>query len=155
MGVLLKEYDERGFVFYTNYNSKKSKDLTENPKAALCMYWEELFKQIRIEGAILKVTDEQSDKYFDTRSEESRIGAHASKQSQPLEKYSDLQDQVKTQTDKFQRQELKRPSHWGGWRVVPHTIEFWIEGKHRLHKRVLFTRDDMNKKEWKKAFLNP
>ena len=150
--VLLKEYDERGFVFYTDYNGRKSMELMENPAAALTLYWETLSRQIRIEGVVEKVSDAESDAYFAGRPRESQVGAWASEQSEPLASRQVLIDKVKEYELKFLSKDVPRPPNWGGWRVVPDMIEFWQEGDHRLHVRDVYKRQGG---QWEKLLLNP
>ncbi len=151
--VLLKGYDERGFVFYTNMESRKSVELAQNPYAALNIFWQPLGKQIRIEGTARKVTDAEADDYFNSRPLISRIGALLSKQSQPIDSYEGfmkkIEDAMQTYSD---ADPPKRPPYWSGWRVVPDTMEFWVEGKFRLHKRKLYTREGNG---WKVERLYP
>ncbi len=150
--VLLKDYDERGFVFFTNYESHKGKELAENTHAALVFFWKEIERQIRIEGVIEKVDAVESDAYFSSRPEGSRIGAWASPQSKIIETRSVLEDNVK----KFQlefKNSIPRPPHWGGYRVLPDLIEFWQGRKNRLHDRIQFTKT--NEGSWKVERLAP
>ena len=135
--VLLKGLDERGVVFYTNHNSYKGQSLTANPYAALCFHWKTLQ---RVQGAVEVVTDEEADAYYNTRGRGSRIGAWASLQSQELDSRTTLAERVKEFEDKFKDIEnIPRPPHWSGFRVKPDTIEFWHDGAHRLHTRVVYT----------------
>ena len=138
--VLLKEADERGFVFYTNDESHKGHDLKENPRVALVFYWMPMKRQIRVEGIAQKVSDEESDAYFNSRPRDSRIGAWASKQSRPLKDKAQLIADVARETARFGLGEIPRPPYWYGWRVVPKVIEFWEEGLFRIHDREVFTR---------------
>lgn len=139
--VLLKEHDERGFVFYTNTQSRKASELDQNTNAALIFYWKSLNRQIRIEGRIEKVSDEQADNYYNSRHKGSRIGAWASKQSQILASRAELKDQVEEFEKKYKDEEqIPRPPHWGGFRVVPNYIEFWHDGEFRLHTRLIYER---------------
>jgi pyridoxamine 5'-phosphate oxidase len=138
--VLLKEADERGFVFYTNDESHKGHDLKENPRVALVFYWMPMKRQIRVEGIAQKVSDEESDAYFNSRPRDSRIGAWASKQSRPLKDKAQLIADVARETARFGLGEISRPPYWYGWRVVPSVIEFWEEGLFRIHDREVFTR---------------
>ncbi len=139
--VLLKEFDSDGFVFYTNLESRKSTELKANPAAALCFYWHSLDRQIRIEGRVKPVDDQQADAYFATRPRGSRIGAWASKQSQVMAQSFDLKRRVTAMQTKFALRTIPRPPHWGGFRLIPSRIEFWHQGKNRLHDRQLFERD--------------
>lgn len=139
--VLLKGYDEQGFVFYTNLESNKGRDLAENPKAAMLFHWKSLRRQVRIEGPVSAVTDEEADEYFASRARGSQIGAWASDQSRPLEGRFALEKRVATFTAKFGLGTVPRPSHWSGFRISPQRIEFWKDGAFRLHDRYVFTRD--------------
>ena len=136
--VLLKNHDERGFVFYTNLESRKSEEIKANPYAALCFHWMPLEKQVRVEGRIEPVSVEEADAYFASRPRESRIGAWASKQSRTLPHRGALM--LAEYTAKFLGREVPRPPFWSGWRVVPDRIEFWQQSAFRLHDREVFTR---------------
>lgn len=137
--VLLKEHDANGFVFYTNYGGRKSVELSENPRAALQFYWMPLMRQIRIQGAVEKVSAEQSDAYFASRPRGSQIGAWASDQSQPLDKRSTFEARIKQMESRFDGEDVPRPEFWGGWRIMPDLIEFWEELEFRRHNREQFT----------------
>jgi len=139
--VLLKGFDERGFVFYTNYEGRKGRELLANPKAALCFYWAPLGIQVRIEGTVTKVADEEADAYFATRERGSQIGAWASKQSRPIESPTALDDRVAEYEKKFAGRGIPRPDFWSGFRVAAERIEFWKNKPNRLHERHLYTRD--------------
>lgn len=151
--VLLKDFDPAGFVFYTNLESNKGRDLAQNPKAALCFHWKSLRRQIRIRGNVTSVDEAEADKYFASRHRMSRIGAWASRQSRPLESKFALEKEVAKQTARFGVGEIPRPDFWSGFRIEPATIEFWANGKFRLHDRFLFSRDE--KKAWKSVRLYP
>jgi len=144
--VLLKGFDERGFVFYTNYQSGKGRVIEANPRAALILFWAELHRQIRIEGTVAHVSVAESDAYFRSRPKGSRIAALASNQSEVLENRDQLDARVAELTQKYGAgdgvgdDDVPRPAHWGGYRVVPETIEFWQGRRDRLHDRLLFTR---------------
>lgn len=139
--VLLKDFDEAGFVFYTNLESRKGGDLAENPYAALLFHWKSLRRQVRVEGPVTPVGDEEADEYFDSRPRGSRIGAWASDQSRPMEGMFVLERRVAEFTAKFGLGKIERPPHWSGFRIVPERIEFWRDGKFRLHERVVFIRE--------------
>lgn len=137
--VLLKGFDERGFVFFTNYQSHKGKEISQNPFAALTFFWKEIERQIRIEGSIEKVSPEESDAYFFSRPEGSRIGAWSSPQSQIIQNRKLLEDSVKEYQSEF-KNSIPRPPHWGGYRVMPQLIEFWQGRTNRLHDRLQYTK---------------
>jgi pyridoxamine 5'-phosphate oxidase len=139
--VLLKAFDERGFVFYTSYDGKKGRQLLAHPRAALCFYWAPLSIQIRIEGRVTKVSDEEADVYFATRERGSQIGAWASRQSEPLETPNALDERVARYEKEFEGKAVPRPGYWSGFRVWPERIEFWKGKPDRLHERHLYTRD--------------
>lgn len=152
--VLLKGLDERGFVFYTNQQSRKGKALAANPYAALCFYWKTLGRAVRIQGATETVTDAEADAYYATRDRGSRIGAWASLQSQELNNRSTLAARVAQFENKFKDiDNIPRPPHWSGYRITPDTIEFWHDGTHRLHTRVVYTLN--NDGTWKRIMLYP
>jgi pyridoxamine 5'-phosphate oxidase len=160
--VLLKEFDENGFVFYTNYASRKSHDLSVNNKIALLFHWSVLQRQVRIEGIVEKVSSEQSERYFHSRDRGSQIGAWASKQSSPLASKDELKRHEAYYTKKFAGQEVPLPEFWGGWRIKPHYIEFWQGRANRLHDRICFEhsknieKDQYDtKKTWRQFKLNP
>ena len=139
--VLLKGVDDRGFAFYTNFTSRKARELEANPRAALCVYWESLEQQVRVEGPVERVADEEADAYFASRPRMSQIGAWASRQSEPLDSRARLLGRP-----------VPRPPFWGGYRIVPERIEFWWNQLHRLHDRVLYTREGNG---WKVERLYP
>ncbi len=138
--VLLKQADTRGFVFYTNLESLKSSDLRVNPRAALCLHWAKLERQVRIDGPVEPVSDAEADAYFATRPRLSQLGAWASKQSHPMAGRFELEQAVAAATLRFGLGAVPRPPHWSGWRVVPEHIEFWHQRAFRHHDRQLFTR---------------
>ena len=138
--LLLRGVDARGFVFYTNYESRKAQELTTNPRAALCQHWPTLEEQIRVEGRVERVGVEESDAYFAGRPRESQIGAWASEQSRPLEAREVLEARIREVESRFAGGAVNRPPFWGGFRVVPETIEFWYGRTGRLHDRLLYTR---------------
>ncbi len=138
--VLLKGFDERGFVFYTNIESAKGRHLSANPYGALCFYWPPLDRQVRIEGPVGLVGDDEADAYFATRPRQARIGAWASRQSRPLESRYALEKQVARFTLKYAVGDVPRPPFWSGYRLDPERIEFWRQGLFRLHDRLMFSR---------------
>jgi pyridoxamine 5'-phosphate oxidase len=150
--VLLKGYDERGFVFYTNYHGRKGRQLLAQPRAALCFYWSPIDIQVRIEGTVTKVADEEADAYFATRERLSQIGAWASKQSDPMEDPAELDERVTRFEKEFEGRDVPRPEFWSGFRVVPDQIEFWKNRPNRLHERHLYTRIG---ERWKIETLYP
>ncbi len=139
--VLLKDFDERGFVFYTNHEGRKGRHLLAHPRAALCFYWPPIDVQVRIEGTVTKVADEEADAYFATRARLSQIGAWASRQSEPLESATALDERVAKYEKEFAGRDVPRPKFWSGFRVSPERIEFWKGKPNRLHERHLYTRD--------------
>lgn len=140
--VLLKEFDEKGFVFYTNLESRKGHQLKDNPQAALCFHWKSIKKQVRVEGIVLPVSEDQADAYFASRPRGSQIGAWASKQSMPLKSFFELEKRVAKYTAKFGLKEIKRPDYWSGFIIKPERIEFWEDGKFRLHQRLVYTQQE-------------
>lgn len=152
--VLLKGLDERGFVFYTNEKSNKGQALAAHPYAALCFHWKSLQKQVRVRGPIDMVSEEEADAYYASRARGSRIGAWASKQSQPLKDYAELKEFVEGEEKKFAGvEDIPRPPYWRGYRIVPERIEFWIDGQYRLHERYVYKRDENG--EWQCGMLYP
>ena len=149
--VLLRQWSENGFLFFTNYQSRKSGELLATGKAAFCMHWKSLRKQVRVNGQVGKATEAQSDAYFNSRGRGSQIGAWASAQSQPLASRAELMAQVEAHDKKFP-DAVTRPPHWGGFCLVPEEIEFWADGEHRLHDRFRFTRAGSG---WDIQRLNP
>ncbi len=151
--VLLKGFNQDGFVFYTNYLSRKGKELAKNPVVALVFFWPELERQVRIEGTIEKVSKETSEKYFKSRPKESQIGALASPQSQVIEDRSLLEKNWQALEKKYADQEIPKPSFWGGYLVKPQVIEFWQGRSSRLHDRIVYRKADKN--NWKIVRLAP
>ena len=150
--VLLKAYSEEGFIFYTNYTSRKSGEILDNPIVALNFFWDALERQIRIEGEIKKVEKEVSDAYFNSRSRLSQLGAHASNQSQIIENYEELTDKLNSFDEKYKDTDIPRPDHWGGFIVIPSSIEFWQGHDGRLHDRLKFEKENDN---WVMKRLSP
>jgi pyridoxamine 5'-phosphate oxidase len=151
--VLLKGFDRRGFVFYTNFESRKAEELAANPRAALCFHWKSLGRQVRIEGATSVVSDAESDAYFASRPRDSQIGAWASEQSRPLPARAELERRFVSFSRQYtESTAVPRPAYWSGFRVAPKRIEFWQERPYRLHDRVLFIREG---ERWLKQRLFP
>ena len=150
--VLLKGFDPRGLVFFTNYESAKGTELLAHPKAALCFHWKSLRRQVRVRGPVTPVSAAEADEYFQSRDRGSRIGAWASKQSRPLESRFALEKAVATYTAKFGFGDIPRPDYWSGFRLAPVSIEFWKNGAFRLHDRIRFTLDGG---AWTKTRLYP
>lgn len=150
--VLLKGHDERGFVWYTNLESRKAAELLETEKAALLFHWKSLRRQVRIEGPISRVSDAEGDAYFATRSRDSQLGAWASDQSRPLESREVFEKRYEEVRARFEGSDVPRPPHWSGFRLDPHRIEFWLDGEHRLHHRRVFIRTETG---WDEGLLYP
>lgn len=151
--VLLKDFNENGFVFFTNYNSYKGQQLSENPKACLVFFWEELERQVRITGLVFKLSASESDEYFNSRPEASRIGAWASPQSQVIENRSWLDKRFEELSSKMKNGVIPRPPHWGGYLVKPVIVEFWQGRVSRLHDRIQYSLQDDG--SWKIERLAP
>ena len=152
--VLLKDFNQNGFVFYTNLNSQKGNELKENPKVAMCFHWKSLLRQIRISGTVTQVNDEVADQYYNSRGYESRIGAWASKQSEELSSRDQLINSIKEYKNKYNDEnKVPRPSHWSGWNLSPSSIEFWLDGESRIHERLKYTKDSSG--QWRKSLLSP
>ena len=150
--VLLKGYDERGFVFYTNFESAKGREILGSMKAAMCFHWKSLRRQVRVRGPVEVVSDAEADEYYASRPRGSRIGAWASKQSRPLESRFALEKAVAEYTARHPVGDIPRPPHWSGFRILPTQIEFWHDRPFRLHDRVVFTLKDGG---WEKTRLYP
>ena len=153
--VLLKSFDEDGFVFYTNLESRKGRELAENAHAALCFFWQPLELQVRIEGRVEPVSAAEADEYYASRARGSRIGAWASLQSQPLGSYQALMAGVQEYEARFTGDDIPRPPHWSGFRVIPSRIEFWQGRPSRLHERERFDLDPADPKLWRVQNLYP
>ena len=150
--VLLKGHDERGFVFYTNFESRKAGDIAGNSHVALLFHWKSLRRQIRIEGTASKVSEAEGDAYFATRMRDSQLGAWASEQSRPLDKRETFEARFDAMAERFEGGDVPRPPHWSGFRIVPDRIEFWQDRAHRLHERRLFT---LTGDGWTEGLLYP
>jgi pyridoxamine 5'-phosphate oxidase len=152
--VLLKDFSQNGFVFYTNLNSQKGNELKENPRVAMCFHWKSLLRQVRINGTVTQVDDDVADQYYNSRSYESRIGAWASKQSEELNNREQLINSIKEYKKKYNDEnKVPRPSHWSGWNLSPLSIEFWLDGDSRIHERLKYTKDSSG--QWIKSLLSP
>ena len=152
--VLLKGFSNEGFVFYTNLESKKSQDLKINNKASMCFHWKSLLRQIRIVGDISKVSKEEADKYYNSRSYKSRIGAWASKQSSVLKSREELIQSIKDFEKKYpDENNVPRPEYWSGWNLDPKEIEFWLDGDNRIHQRLKYVKNKNG--NWEKYLLSP
>ena len=150
--VLLKEFDPRGFSFYTNYSSRKGNDLSYNPKASALFFWKELERQIRIEGTTEKVTRSESEEYFHSRPAGSQIAAMTSEQSKVISGRNILDNKFRELTKQYEGKIIPLPDNWGGYRIIPERIEFWQGRKNRLHDRILYTKEN---EEWKTERLSP
>ena len=150
--VLLKGHGPDGFVFYTNEQSAKGEQLAANPRAALLFHWKSLRRQVRIEGPVERVSDADADAYFANRARDSQLGAWASDQSRPLDSRDIFEQRFEQVQVRFEGQEVPRPRHWGGYRVLPNRIEFWSDRPYRLHERKLFTRSNDG---WTEGLLYP
>ena len=152
--VLLKDFNSDGFVFYTNLNSRKSEEIKSNANASMCFHWKSLLRQVRITGEISKVSDTDADKYYNSRSYGSRIGAWASNQSSILKSRDELLKSIEEFKKKYPNENnVPRPKHWSGWNLTPYEIEFWLDGKNRIHERLRYTKKNNN--DWEKNLLNP
>lgn len=150
--VLLKGFDERGFVFYTNYDSRKGRELEENPRASLVFFWAQLHRQVRVEGEVSRVSAEESNTYFNSRPIGSRLGAWVSQQSQVIGSRDDLDRRLAELVEEYADREPTRPSYWGGYRVSPRSIEFWQGRPDRLHDRLRYRREN---EQWRLERLSP
>ena len=152
--VLLKSFSEKGFVFYTNLNSKKSEDIKSNPQASMCFHWKSLLRQIRISGKINGVADKEANEYYNSRSYGSRIGAWASNQSTILNNRDQLYKTINIFQKKYpDKNNVPRPEYWSGWNLSPDEIEFWLDGENRIHQRLKYIK--LKENHWKKVLLNP
>ena len=151
--VLLKEIESTGFVFYTNFQSAKAREILSSGKAALVIHWKSLRRQIRVRGSVIKTSDEQADRYFDSRSLNSRYGAIASEQSKPLQNRADLEERV-ARVKRESGDQPKRPQHWGGFKITPIEMELWADGEDRLHNRFKYSYES-NDENWNIQRLFP
>jgi pyridoxamine 5'-phosphate oxidase len=151
--ILLKSFNDKGFVFYTNLDSQKSSEIRNNPKASMCFHWKSLLRQIRITGELSKVSDKEADEYFKSREYESKIGAWASKQSSILKSRNELYKSITSYKNKYSdKSNVPRPSNWSGWNLDPYEIEFWLNGANRIHERLKYTKKN---NDWEKCLLSP
>ena len=151
--VLLKNFDNDGFVFYTNLNSYKSKAIKENPNTSICFHWKSLLRQVRMVGTTSQVSDKEADDYYKTRPHDSKIGAWASDQSSILDRREDLYSSIKKYHSQFKdKKNVPRPKHWSGWRLKPIEIEFWLNKENRIHERLKYFK---RKNNWEKVLLSP
>ena len=150
--VLIRRIDERGFAFFTNTQSTKGRQLDENPHAAICFFWDEIHSQVRAEGTVSRVSDEEADNYWAGRPRDSQIGAWASDQSRSLDEMASLESRIAKFEAKYAVDDVPRPPHWTGYNIAPHRIEFWSRGDARLHRRVSY---ELNDGEWTKRMLYP
>lgn len=150
--VLLKGHGQDGFVFYTNRRSRKGEDLEANPRAALLFHWKSLRRQVRIEGDVERVSDQEADDYFASRGRDSQLGAWASVQSRPLDCRETFERRFEEVKERYEGSDVPRPPHWGGYRLTPERIEFWTDRPHRLHERRLFT---LHGDGWSEGLLYP
>ncbi len=151
--VLLKGLSEKGFVFYTNFKSKKGEELKDNSKASLCFHWKSLRRQVRVLGNVEEVTPKEADEYYNSRPYKNRIGAWASSQSKILDKRETFTKKINEFEKKYDKKKLvPRPPHWSGWRVLPKEIEFWLDGEGRIHERLVYIKEN---EKWIKRLLYP
>jgi pyridoxamine 5'-phosphate oxidase len=152
--VLLKDYSEKGFVFYTNLNSQKGNDLKINPQVSMCFHWKSLLRQVRINGSVSLVADDVANEYYNSRGYQSRIGAWASKQSEVLKNRKELMSSIEKFKKKFKdKKNVPRPNYWSGWNLSPLSIEFWLDGESRIHERLKYYKDKNGM--WTKFLLSP
>ena len=152
--VLLKDFNQNGFVIYTNLDSKKSTDIKNNPNASMCFHWKSILRQVRITGKIIKVSNKDADIYFQSRDYESRIGAWASKQSSVLKNREELYQEIESYKKKYSdKNNVPRPSNWSGWNLNPNEIEFWLDGKNRIHQRLKYIKKQNG--IWNRSLLSP
>lgn len=152
--VLLKDFNKNGFIFYTNLNSQKGKEIKDNPNASMCFHWKSLLRQVRIVGTLKQVDDKTADDYYNSRAYESRIGAWASNQSSVLKNRDELLNSIKDFKNKYNHSEqVPRPDHWSGWNLKASSIEFWLDGDNRIHERLKYTLDKND--NWIKNLLSP
>ena len=152
--VLLKDFNQNGFVFYTNLDSQKGHELKQNPNVAMCFHWKSLLRQIRVNGTVSLVHNEVADNYYNSRSYESRIGAWASKQSKELKDREQLDNSIEEYKKKYaDKNKVPRPNYWSGWNLSPSSIEFWLDGDNRIHERLKYTKN--SKGEWIRSLLSP
>ena len=152
--VLLKDFNQNGFVIYTNLDSKKSTDIKNNPNASMCFHWKSILRQVRITGKIIKVSNNDADIYFQSRDYESRIGAWASKQSSVLKNREELYQEIESYKKKYSdKNNVPRPSNWSGWNLNPNEIEFWLDGKNRIHQRLKYIKKQNG--IWNRFLLSP
>ena len=152
--VLLKDFSKNGFVFYTNLNSQKGNEIKENPSVSMCFHWKSLLRQVRINGKVTPVQNTVADKYYNSRTYESRIGAWASNQSSILNDRQELINSIDKFKEKFnEKDNVPRPDHWSGWNLKPDSIEFWLDGDNRIHERLKFLLNSDG--SWKKVLLSP
>ena len=151
--ILLKDLSDKGFVFYTNFDSKKGDDLKNNPNASICFHWKSIRRQIRVSGKVSVIDKEEADKYFSSRDYGSKISAWASSQSKVMKNRNELLDKIKEFEKKFSdKNNVPRPPHWSGWRIIPNQIEFWLEAKNRSHERLNYRKENG---KWIKEILYP
>jgi len=151
--VLMKGHDARGFIFYTNLDSRKGDELAANPRAALLFHWKSLRRQVRVEGPVTPVSEAEADAYFASRGRDSQLGAWASDQSRPLDSRATFEARYEAARARFESEDVPRPPRWSGWRVAAERIEFWSDRPHRLHERRLFTRAEGD--GWSEGLLYP